>query len=315
MSALLKSELIIDNLDSVFRGKVRDNYITDDGYFVSVVTDRISAFDHVFDFGIEAKGQVLNRIASFFLEQTRLICPNWFIDSPHPAVSIGLACKPIPVEIVVRGYLTGHAWRLYKAGEREICGIRLEEGLVENQQLATPIITPAVKNNHGHDEDISKEDLLKVGYVSLSEWEYISDTALRLFEFGQKFAQSRNLILVDTKYEFGQLNNQILLMDEVHTPDSSRYFIKDRYEEDFPMGKPAIHLSKEFFRELLITKGFEPDNPSKSIEYSTDEIDLIRNKYVELYNLLVDVSFEIKPFANAEVSSAVNQSLNQLRHG
>jgi len=313
MDALLESALQINHVDKSFKGKVRDNYITNDGFFISVVTDRISAFDHVFNFGIPGKGQILNQIANFFLTKAQGICANWFIYSPHPAVTIGLYCKPIPVEIVVRGYLAGHAWRLYKSGERQICGVPLSENLIENQKLSSPIITPAVKNSIGHDIDISKEELLKQDYLTQVQWDFIEKKALALFEFGQTYAESRNLLLVDTKYEFGFHNEDIILMDEIHTPDSSRYFVKDLYEQDFHQGNPVKHLSKEFFRELIVLKGFNQVEPQKDFYLTHEEIQSIQAKYLSLYQLLTGKEVQFSHFDNEIVSEAINAKLSDLR--
>lgn len=276
---------------SFYRGKVRDVYVVND-HFISIASDRISAFDHILPKPIPHKGQVLNQIAAHFLNSTKDIVPNWLTDTPDPNVSIGRSCDPIRIEMVIRGYLVGHAWREYKAGKRSLCGVKLNDGLRENERFAYPIITPATKAPEGHDEDISKNDIISRGLVSASVYSKIEEFTYALFERGQQMANERGLILVDTKYEFGMIGEDIFLIDEIHTPDSSRYFYKDAYEDNFTKGIPQSQLSKEFVREWLISEGFQ-GLPGQQMPFMSDEfIDIVSNKYILLYELLTGRSFE-----------------------
>ncbi|MGB0886191.1 MAG: phosphoribosylaminoimidazolesuccinocarboxamide synthase, partial [Chitinophagales bacterium] len=246
--AISSTDYNFPNQKAVYHGKVRDVYFFENKLAV-IATDRISAFDHILPEAIPYKGQVLNKIAAYFLEATKEIVPNWVENVPHANVTVGKSCEPIRLEMVIRGYLTGHAWRTYKAGGRELCGITLPEGMKENQKFETPIITPAAKAEEGHDIDISKEDILKQGIVSEEIWNTLENYTKKLFTKGTEMAAEKGLILVDTKYEFGMFNGKVILIDEIHTPDSSRYFYADTFQENFEAGKTPKHLSKEFVRE------------------------------------------------------------------
>jgi phosphoribosylaminoimidazole-succinocarboxamide synthase len=256
-SAITQTDFNFPSQKSVYHGKVRDVYNIDDRYLVMVASDRISAFDVILPRPIPHKGQVLNQIATKFLKSCIDVCPNWYIDSPDPNVTIGKKCEPIKIEMVIRGYLSGHAWRTYKSGKRELCGVALPDGLKESDRLPQPIITPATKADEGHDEDISKEDILKRGIVTAKEWDTLERYTRDLFKRGTEMAAERGLILVDTKYEFGKHNGMICLIDEIHTPDSSRYFYADGYEERQARGEKQKQLSKEFVREWLIANNFQ----------------------------------------------------------
>ena len=273
-----------------YQGKVRDVY-----YFekkiVLVATDRISAFDVILPKPIPSKGQVLNQIAYEFLSATKDIVPNWLITSPDPNVTIGWKCEPYPIEMVIRGYLAGHAWREYSAGKRILCGVPLPEGLKENDRLPQPIITPATKAAEGHDEDISREDIIEKGLVSASEYAQIEKYTRQLFELGTRMARERGLILVDTKYEFGKSDENIYLIDEVHTPDSSRYFYAEGYEERQQAGETQKQLSKEFVRQWLIAKGFQGKEGQQMPEMDEEMVQTITNRYIELYEKLTGKPF------------------------
>lgn len=276
---------------NVYRGKVREVYTIDNDIMVMVATDRISAFDHILPKGIPFKGQVLNQVATMFLEATRDIVPNWLIGTPDPSVAIGYACEPIRVEMVIRGYLAGHAAREYALGKRVLCGVALPEGMKENDRFPEPIITPATKADEGHDEDISREDILKKGIVPQDIYEKMEAYTRALFQRGTEMAAERGLILVDTKYEFGIRNGEVILIDEIHTPDSSRYFYAEGYEERQASGENQRQLSKEFVRQWLIENGFQgldgqvmPDMPDSFVE-------TITNRYIELYEKITGNSF------------------------
>jgi len=276
-----------------YRGKVRDVYIISDSILVMVATDRISAFDVVLPRCIPYKGQVLNQIAARFLMATEDIVPNWVISVPDPNVTIGIKCDPFKVEMVVRGYLSGHAWRIYRAGGRELCGVALPEGLKENDRLPRPIITPTTKADVGHDEDISRTEIIQRGIVGEADYAELEKYALALFQRGTEMAAERGLILVDTKYEFGKKDGKIYLMDEIHTPDSSRYLYADGYEERQKKGEPQRQLSKEFVRQWLIDNGFQGKG-GQSIPEMTDEVvQSISDRYVELYEQLTGKPFVI----------------------
>ena len=288
------------NQKSFYKGKVRDVYNIDDKYLVMVVSDRISAFDVVLPRPIPYKGQVLNQIASSFLAKTKDIVPNWVIDVPDANVTIGKACEPFKVEMVIRGYLAGSAWRAYKSGVRAICGVQLADGLKENQKLATPIITPTTKASVGHDEEISKEEIIKQGIVSESDYNQLEDYTQKIFQRGTEIAAQRGLILVDTKYEFGKIGDEIYLIDEIHTPDSSRYFYADGYEERLQNNEPQKQLSKEFVREWLIANDFM-GKVGQTVPEMTDEIvENISNRYIELYELILGEKFVKKDTSNVE---------------
>lgn len=276
---------------SVYHGKVRDVYDINDNYLVMIATDRISAFDVILPKGIPYKGQVLNQIAEYFLDSTADIVPNWKIVSPDPMVTIGMKCEGFRVEMIIRGYLAGSAWREYAAGAREICGVELPEGLVENQKLPHPIITPTTKADAGHDENISREEIIRQGLVSEEDYAIMEDYTRKLFERGQKMAAEKGLILVDTKYEFGKRDGKVYLIDEIHTPDSSRYFYADTYQELFEAGKPQRQLSKEFVRQWLIANGFM-GRPGEQVPEMTPEVcRSISERYIELYEHLTGLKF------------------------
>lgn len=274
-----------------YRGKVRDVYTLENGLLVMVATDRISAFDVVLPKAIPYKGQVLNQIASLFLDETAAIVPNWKLANPDPVVTIGRLCKPIPVEMIVRAYLSGSAWRSYESGKREICGVRLPDGLKEHQKLPEPIITPTTKAVEGHDEDISREAILRNRLVDEQDYRTMEDYSRRLFNYGTQHAAQQGLVLVDTKYEFGKAGNEVLLIDEIHTPDSSRYFYADAYQSNFETGKPQKQLSKEFVREWLMENGFQ-GRPGEQIPEMTDAfVDQVSQRYIELYARITGRSF------------------------
>lgn len=284
MKALTSTSFQLSDNQTVYNGKVRDVYFLDSDRIAMVATDRISAFDVILPKGIPFKGQILNQIAALFLDATADIVPNWKLAVPDPMVTVGLRCQGYPVEMIVRGYLCGSAWRAYKNGVREICGVRLPEGLRENEKFPTPIITPTTKAEIGeHDEDISREEIIARGLIPADEYEQLERYSLALFARGQEMAAKRGLILVDTKYEFGKHNGQILLMDEVHTPDSSRYFYAEGYEERFRAGQPQRQLSKEFVREWLMANGFEGKDGQQVPEMTEEVIRGITDRYVELY--------------------------------
>ena len=280
-----------DGQIDVYHGKVRDVYTLSENRLVMVASDRISAFDHILPKGIPYKGQVLNQVATYFLDATKDIVPNWLVATPDPCVAVGYACEPIRVEMVIRGYLAGHAAREYKAGKRTLCGVVLPEGLIENDRLPSPIITPAVKAEEGHDEDISREDILLHGHVSKEVYEKMELYTRNLFQRGTEMAFKQGLILVDTKYEFGLLNGEVVLIDEIHTPDSSRYFYADGYEELQAAGMEQKQLSKEFVRQWLIENGFQ-GLEGQEIPHMPDEfVQIISERYIELYEKITGHQF------------------------
>ncbi len=294
------------NQTGFYRGKVRDVYFFAD-FLLMVASDRISAFDVVLPRAIPFKGQVLNQIAAKFLTATQDIVPNWLMDVPDPNVTVGRKCETFPVEMVVRGYLAGHAWRQYKAGQRLICGVTMHNGLKENDRFATPIITPTTKAHEGHDEDISREQILKTGLISEKDYSQLEQFSLALFERGTAMAAERGLILVDTKYEFGQIDGQIYLIDEIHTPDSSRYFYADTYTENQAQNLPQRQLSKEFVREWLIANGFQGKDGQAVPAMSDDWIAEISNRYIELYEKVVG-----EPFVKAETNDILGRIENNI---
>ena len=299
MNALTSTHFSFPDQTNVYHGKVRDVYFLGDDLLCMVATDRISAFDVILPKGIPFKGQILNQIAAKFLNATRDIVPNWLLDTPDPMVSVGYKCQGYPVEMIVRGYLCGSAWRAYKSGAREICGVKLPDGMRENEKFSTPIITPTTKAEIGtHDEDISREQILARGLVPENEYKQIEHYALALFARGQEIAKQHGLILVDTKYEFGNFNGQVMLMDEVHTPDSSRYFYADGYEERFANGEPQRQLSKEFVREWLMDNGFQGKEGQQVPEMTTAIVNDITNRYIELYEGITG-----EPFVKAETDN------------
>lgn len=292
MNALTFTNFHFDKQTALYHGKVRDVYTIDNNLLVMIATDRISAFDVILPKGIPYKGQILNQIASRFLDATQDICPNWKLSSPDPMVTVGIACQGFPVEMIVRAYLCGSAWRTYKSGVREICGIRLPEGLCENQKLETPIITPSTKAEQGeHDEDISKAEIIAKGLVSEKDYNLLEKYSLQLFERGTQIASQRGLILVDTKYEFGKKDNQIYLMDEIHTPDSSRYFYASSYTERFQNNQPQKQLSKEFVREWLMSNHFQGQEGQTIPEMTDDVVNSITERYIELYEHITGEKF------------------------
>ncbi|MBI1305651.1 MAG: phosphoribosylaminoimidazolesuccinocarboxamide synthase [Bacteroidetes bacterium] len=298
MDSLVSTNFYFRGQKDFYRGKVRDVYNIEDNLLVMIATDRISAFDNVLPHPIPYKGQVLNQIASSFLDETADLVPNWKIAEPDPHVTIGYLCEPIPVEIVVRGYLAGHSWRIYRDGGREICGEKLPEGLKENDRLPKPIITPTTKAKSGHDTDISFAELYDQKVLKKRQIDQLVQYAHSLFEAGSNKAESRNLILVDTKYEFGIRNENITLIDEIHTPDSSRYFYRDTYEEIQNKDQQQRQLSKEFVRKWLIDNGFQ-GNPGELIPEMTPEfIDSVSGRYIELYEQITGKSFVKRDYHN-----------------
>ena len=292
MKALTRTDFHFEGQKSVYHGKVRDVYNIHDETLVMVVTDRISAFDVILPEGVPYKGQILNQIASKFLDETKDICPNWKLATPDPMVTVGIQCKGFPVEMIVRGYLCGSAWRAYKNGVREICGVKIPDGMRENQKFPQPIITPTTKAEMGmHDEDISEEDIIKKGLMSRSDYATLQKYTLALFERGTQMAAERGLILVDTKYEFGTYEGDIYLIDEIHTPDSSRYFYSEGYEEHFAKGEPQRQLSKEFVREWLMENGFQGKEGQPVPEMTSDIVESISNRYIELYEQITGETF------------------------
>jgi phosphoribosylaminoimidazole-succinocarboxamide synthase len=290
---ILASDFNFPGQKSVYKGKVRDVYNIDDKYLLMVVSDRISAFDVVLPRGIPYKGQVLNQIAAKFLDATSDIVPNWKIATPDPTVTIGHICKPYPLEMIVRAYLTGSSWRTYKSGSRKICGIKLTEGMKEHEKFPVPIITPTTKAEQGrHDEDISKEEILKSGLVQEDEYALIEKYTMDVFMRGSEIAAQHGLILVDTKYEFGSKDGKIMLIDEINTPDSSRYFYADEYQERFDKGLPQKQLSKEFVREWLMENGFQGQPGQKVPEMSDEFINQVSGRYIELYENITGEKFE-----------------------
>lgn len=312
-NALTKTEFHFQNQKRVYNGKVRDVYFVGDK-LVMVATDRISAFDVVLPKGIPFKGQILNQIAAKFLDATADICPNWKLAVPDPMVTVGVACEGYPIEMIVRGYLCGSAWRAYKNGVREICGVRLPDGMRENQKFPAPIITPTTKAEQGaHDEDISKEEIIRQGLVPADEYATLEKYTLKLFERGTEIAAKRGLILVDTKYEFGRHNGTIYLMDEIHTPDSSRYFYAQGYAEHFAKGEPQRQLSKEFVREWLMANGFQGKEGQQIPEMTDAVIGSITARYTELYEHITGEKFEPDTSTNLlnRIESNINRYLAQ----
>lgn len=292
MKAITATDFHFPGQAKVYHGKVRDVYTVEGNRLVMVATDRISAFDVILPEGIPYKGQILNQIAANFLDDTADICPNWKTATPDPMVTVGLACEGYPVEMIVRGYLCGSAWRAYKSGVREICGVRLPEGMRENERFPQPIITPTTKAEIGeHDQDISKEEILARGLVSAEDYEVLEQYTLALFQRGTEIAASRGLILVDTKYEFGHRDGKIYLMDEIHTPDSSRYFYAEGYEDNFAAGRPQRQLSKEFVREWLMDNGFQGREGEQIPVMTPEVVKGISDRYRELYEHITGETF------------------------
>lgn len=306
------SSLQFPNQTNVYHGKVRDVYTIQPNWLVMVASNRISAFDVILPKPIPFKGQVLNQIAAYMLEATRDICPNWLLSVPAANVSIGKRCEPFKIEMVVRGNVVGHAWRTYSTGQRILCGVTMPEGLKENDFFPTPIITPSTKAAEGHDEDISKEEIIRQGLVSEKDWVVLEDYALKLFARGKEIAAKQGLILADTKYEFGKIGDTIYLMDEVHTPDSSRYFYADGFEARQSIGEKQKQLSKEFVREWLIANNFMGKEGQTVPEMTDEWIDTISKRYIELYEKVTGKTFVPDQPSDEEIIAAVSASLVKL---
>ncbi len=296
-----------------YRGKVRDVYSIGEKLLVMVASDRISAFDVVLPRPIPYKGQVLNQIAEYMLNATRDICPNWLLDVPAPNVSIGKRCIPFKIEMVVRGNLTGHAWRTYSSGKRVLCGVALPEGMKENDYFPSPIITPSTKAAEGHDEDISKEEIIAQGLATAEEWAVLEDYTLKLFARGKEIAARQGLILVDTKYEFGKDGDTICLMDEIHTPDSSRYFYADGFDERQAAGERQKQLSKEFVREWLIANNFMGKEGQTVPEMTDEWVHTISKRYIELYEKVIGQPFHPEALPDEESLARINTALSKLK--
>jgi phosphoribosylaminoimidazole-succinocarboxamide synthase len=301
-NAIVRTDYRFKDQKSVYKGKVRDVYNIKDELLVMVASDRISAFDVILPEGIPYKGQVLNQIAAKFLDDTEDIVPNWKIAVPDPMVTIGRLCEPFKVEMVIRGYLSGHAWREYKAGKRSICGVTMPDGMKENDKFPTPMITPTTKAAVGHDEDISREEILNLGIVSEADYTQLEDYTNQLFQRGTEIAASMGLILVDTKYEFGKGEGEIYLIDEIHTPDSSRYFYKEGYEERQAKGETQKQLSKEFVREWLMANGFQGQEGQVVPEMTEEYVISVSDRYIELYEQITG-----QPFVKADTSNVISR--------
>lgn len=311
--AIVKTDFNFPQQTGKYVGKVRDVYDIDGKYLVMVVSDRISAFDVVLPEGIPYKGQILNQIAAKFLDATTDILPNWKIAVPDPMVTVGYKCEPFKVEMVIRGYLSGHAWREYKEGKREICGVRMPDGMVENQKFPEPIITPTTKAVEGHDEDISPEELIAAGIVTREEYDQLEKYTRAIFQRGTEIAAKQGLILVDTKYEFGKKDGVIYLMDEVHTPDSSRYFYAEGYEERLARGERQKQLSKEFVREWLMAGGFQGKEGQKVPEMTPEVVAGITDRYVELYEHITGEKFNRTDYTAEKIEADVKACLASLK--
>jgi phosphoribosylaminoimidazole-succinocarboxamide synthase len=296
-----------------YKGKVRDVYTIEDQWLVMIASDRISAFDVILPRPIPYKGQVLNQIAAYMLQATRDICANWLVCVPAPNVSIGKKCVPFKIEMVVRGNLTGHAWRTYTSGKRELCGVPMPEGMKENDFFPTPIITPSTKAEPGHDEDISKEDIIASGLATAEDWAILEDYTLKLFARGKEIAAKQGLILVDTKYEFGKIGDTVYLMDEIHTPDSSRYFYADGFEERQKTGERQMQLSKEFVREWLIANNFMGKEGQTVPEMSDEWINTISKRYIELYEKVIGSAFQPQDLSEEETYSRIVKELEKVK--
>ncbi|MGG9964575.1 phosphoribosylaminoimidazolesuccinocarboxamide synthase [Ferruginibacter sp. SUN106] len=295
-----------------YKGKVRDVYYISNNLLVMIASNRISAFDVILPRPIPFKGQVLTQIAAYMLQATKDICPNWLLSTPAPNVSIGTKCEPFKIEMVVRGNLTGHAWRTYSSGNKILCGVTMPEGMKENDYFPTPIITPSTKAAEGHDEDISAEEIIKQGLASEAEWKILSAYALQLFERGKAIAARQGLILVDTKYEFGKLGDNIVLMDEIHTPDSSRYFYADGFEERQQQGERQKQLSKEFVREWLIENNFMGKEGQTAPAMSDEWVEVISKRYIELYEKVIGEKFVPQELSEEETEKIIVAELNKL---
>lgn len=314
MNAIKETHFHFPKQTNFYKGKVRDVYTIDNQYLAMVVTDRISAFDVVLPEPIPYKGQVLNQIAAKFLHDTSDIVPNWVVSVPDPSVTIGRICEPFKVEMVIRGYLAGHAWREYSSGKRQVCGVGLPEGLKENDKLPAPIITPTTKASVGHDEDISKEQIFERGIVSADDYAQLEKYTHALYQRGTEIAAKRGLILVDTKYEFGKTDGKVYLIDEIHTPDSSRYFYKEGYEERQKNNEAQKQLSKEFVRKWLIENGFQGKDGQVVPEMTSDIVNSISDRYIELFEQITGESFVKSDNASVlnRVEGAINKALTTL---
>ncbi len=314
MEAIIQTGFQFPGQTGYYKGKVRDVYTINNELMLMVVTDRISAFDVVLPKGIPYKGQVLNQIASKFLDATTDIVPNWKLSTPDAMVTAGILCEPFKVEMVIRGYLTGHAWREYKKGKRSLCGVPLPEGMKENDKFPEPIITPTTKAEVGHDEDISREEILESRLVSKDDYEKLENYTRKLFERGTEMARQMGLILVDTKYEFGMANGRIYLIDEIHTPDSSRYFYLDGYEERQSQGRPQKQLSKEFVREWLMENGFAGKDGQRMPDMPDEFVNEVSERYIELFEKITGEKFIQSPVENI-TERIENNCLRFLEHG
>ena len=315
MNSLVRTDFNFPGQTAIYKGKVRDVYSIGDDLLVMVASDRISAFDHILPKGIPFKGEVLTGIAATFLRATADIVPNWLVATPDPVVSVGVRCNPYPVEMVIRGYLAGHAWREYKAGRRILCGVTMPEGMKENDRFPQPIITPATKATEGHDLDISREDIIAQGIVAEAEYVQMEDYTRKLFQRGTEMAAAKGLILVDTKYEIGNHNGKVMLIDEIHTPDSSRYFHADGYAERQAKGEAQRQLSKEFVREWLMDNGFQGKD-GQQMPFMPDEfVQTVSTRYIELYELITGHKFVGTSSADIEgrVRANVEQYLNSRK--
>lgn len=313
-NAIIESKFHFKGQTKVYNGKVRDVYTIGNGLLVMVASDRISAFDHILPKGIPFKGQVLNQVATMFLKATEDIVPNWLIDTPDPSVAIGYACDPIRVEMVIRGYLSGHAAREYKAGRRMICGVEMPEGMIENDRFPEPIITPATKAEEGHDEDISREDIISKGIVPEAIYLQLEKYTRALFQRGTEIAAKQGLILVDTKYEFGIRNGEVILIDEIHTPDSSRYFYKEGYEERQKNGEEQKQLSKEFVRQWLIENNFQGLDGQTMPVMPDEFVKVVTERYIELYEKITGKAFVKSDTSNIQerIQTNVDNYLSAL---
>ena len=309
-NAIIKTDFEFPGQKKVYKGKVRDVYTLENEVLVMVASDRISAFDHILPKGIPHKGQVLNQVATMFLDATKDIVPNWLIGTPDPSVAVGYACEPIRVEMVIRGYLAGHSAREYKAGKRVLCGVALPEGMKENDRFPEPIITPATKAEEGHDEDISREDILAKGIVPEAIYIQMENYTRSLFQRGTEMAAERGLILVDTKYEFGMRNGEVILIDEIHTPDSSRYFYADGYQERQDNDEPQKQLSKEFVRQWLIENGFQGLEGQQMPIMPDDFVKTVTERYIELYERITGKQFV--PADTSDIENRIKENVNEF---
>ena len=306
---LVRTDFNFEGQTNVYHGKVRDVYSIGNDILVMVATDRISAFDVILPKGIPSKGQVLNQIAASFLDATADIVPNWKLATPDPMVTVGKQCEGFAVEMIIRGYLTGSAWRAYKEGCREICGVKLPDGMRENERFPEPIITPTTKAAEGHDEDISREEIIAKGIVSKEDYEQVEKYTRALFARGTEIAASKGLILVDTKYEFGKADGKVILMDEIHTPDSSRYFYADGYQEKFEKGEPQKQLSKEFVRQWLIENGFMGKKGQQVPEMTDEYCETVSQRYIELYEDITGKKFV--PCADEDLAARIEKNVSE----